>query len=95
MRMFVGDYDSARDMWLASLEIYEQLGIDLEVGRVHAELAALANASGDPQAAIEYGRVAAEIFTEEEFLRLIVLGNLAESYEQSGRNSKVLVKKLR
>ncbi len=71
-------------MWLAALEIYEALGIDLQVARINAELAGLSNASGDPVAAIEYGRVAAEIFKEEEFLRLIVLGNLAESYEQTG-----------
>ena len=54
------------------------------MGRVHAELGALENAAGDPQAAIRYSETAAEMLVDEEFIRLIVLGNLAESYEQTG-----------
>ena len=54
------------------------------MGRVHAELGALANAAGDPQASIGYSETAAEMLAEEEFIRLIVLGNLAESYERTG-----------
>ena len=71
-------------MWLAAMEIYESLGDDLSVGRARAELAALANASGDPRAGIEHGEIAARLLGHEEFLHLIVLGNLAESYEQAG-----------
>ena len=84
MRMAAGDYDGARALWLSALEGYKALGIEIEVGRAYAELAALSNASGDPRAGIEYGEAAAEMLADEEFLRLIVLGNLAESYEQSG-----------
>jgi predicted ATPase/DNA-binding SARP family transcriptional activator len=84
MRLVAGDWDGARTLWLAALETYEQLGVDVEVGRVHAELGALANAAGDPQASIGYSETAAEMLAEEEFIRLIVLGNLAESYERTG-----------
>jgi hypothetical protein len=84
MRLVAGDYDGARALWLAALETYEELGIAVEVGRVYAELAALSNSAGDPEAGIGYGETAAEMLTDEEFLRLIVLGNLAESYEQTG-----------
>ena len=84
MRMWVGDYDTARTMWFAAMEIYESLGDDVNVGRAHAELASLSNASGDPRAGIEHGTVAARLLDHEEFLHLIVLGNLAESYEQAG-----------
>ena len=71
-------------MWFAAMEIYESLGDDVNVGRAHAELASLSNASGDPRAGIEHGTVAARLLEHEEFLHLIVLGNLAESYEQAG-----------
>jgi predicted ATPase/DNA-binding SARP family transcriptional activator len=84
MRMAAGDYEGARAAWLAAMELFEELGDELQIGRVYAELAALANASGDSAAAIEYGEEAARRFADEEFLRLIVLGNLAESYEQTG-----------
>jgi predicted ATPase/DNA-binding SARP family transcriptional activator len=84
MRMAAGDYEGARTLWLSALEEYTELGIEIEVGRIHAELAALSNASGDPRAAIEYGEAAVEMLADEEFLRLIVLGNLSESYEQTG-----------
>jgi tetratricopeptide (TPR) repeat protein len=84
MRMSSGEYDSARAAWLEAMAIFTELGDELQIGRVHAELAALSNAAGDPKAGIEYGVTAARIFADEEFLRLIVLGNLAESYEQTG-----------
>ncbi len=84
MRMSSGEYDSARAAWLEAMAIFTELGNELQIGRVHAELAALSNAAGDPKAGIEYGVTAARIFADEEFLRLIVLGNLAESYEQTG-----------
>ena len=85
MRMSAGDYADARSAWLAAMETYQELGDPLAVARIHAELAALSNAAGEPLQAIEYGRIAAaELDDGEEFLRLIVLGNLAESYEQSG-----------
>jgi len=85
MRMSAGDYDGARAAWLEALEIEREVGNAMAVARIHAELAALWNAAGDPQTSIDYGTVAVELFGEhEEFLRLIVLGNLAESYEQTG-----------
>ncbi len=84
MRMAAGDYDGARTAWLAAMEVFEELGDSLQVGRVYAELAALSNAAGEPAEAIAYGERAAAEFADEEFLRLIVLGNLAESYEQTG-----------
>ena len=84
MRLVAGDYDGARALWLSALETYERLGIRVEVGRVYAELGALENAAGNPQAAIGYSETASEMLGEEEFIRLIVLGNLAESYEQTG-----------
>ncbi len=84
MRLVAGDYDGARTLWLSALETYERLGIEVEVGRVHAELGALENAAGNPEAAIDYSRRASDILADEEFIRLIVLGNLAESYEQTG-----------
>ncbi len=84
MRLVAGDYDGARALWLSALETYERLGIAVEVGRVYAELGALENAAGNPQAAIGYSETASEMLGEEEFIRLIVLGNLAESYEQTG-----------
>ena len=59
MRMSAGDYDDARSAWLAAMETYEELGDRLAVARIHAELAALSNAAGDPRRAIEYGRIAA------------------------------------
>jgi len=83
--MSAGDYDGARDAWLEAMETFAALDDDLQVARVQAELAALSNAAGDPRAAIEHGQTAVELLGEdEEFLRLIVLGNLAESYEQTG-----------
>jgi predicted ATPase/DNA-binding SARP family transcriptional activator len=84
MRMSAGDYDGAREAWLTAMGIFTELGDDLQVARAQAELAALANAAGDPGAGIAYGEQAAAAFADEEFLRLIVLGNLAESYEQIG-----------
>jgi hypothetical protein len=66
------------------METFTALGDTLQIGRVNAELAALANAVGDAPAAIEYGQTAATLLADEEFLRLIVLGNLAESYQQTG-----------
>jgi tetratricopeptide (TPR) repeat protein len=84
MRFVAGDWDGARELWLSALVTYEQLGNQLEVGRVHAELGALENAAGDPQAAIRYSQASAEMLEDEEFIRQIVLGNLAESYEQIG-----------
>ena len=84
MRMSAGDYDGARAAWLSAMETFEELEDGLQIGRIHAELAALSNAAGDPEAGIEYGRTADELLADEEFLRLIVLGNLAESYEQTG-----------
>ena len=83
-RMSAGDYEGARAAWLAARELYEAHGTTLDVARIHSELAGLSNASGDPEAGIRYGEVAAEMLQDEEFLLLIVLGNLAESYEQSG-----------
>jgi predicted ATPase/DNA-binding SARP family transcriptional activator len=84
MRLVAGDWDGARALWLSALETYEELGIDIEVGRVHAELGALANATGDPEAAIGFCEAAARMLEGEEFIHLIVLGNLAEAYERSG-----------
>jgi tetratricopeptide (TPR) repeat protein len=84
IRMAAGDYEGDRQAWLEALPVYEELGEALHVGRIDAELAALSNATGDPDAAIAYGRAAAERFEGEDFLQLIVLGNLAESYEQVG-----------
>ena len=54
------------------------------MGRVHAELGAFENAVGDPQARIRYSETAVETTRDEEFIQLICLGNLAESYEQAG-----------
>ena len=84
MRLVAGDFDGARTLWLSALEAYRQLGIDIEVGRVYAELGALENAAGNPQDAIGYSETASRLLSDEEFIRLIVLGNLAESYEQTG-----------
>jgi tetratricopeptide (TPR) repeat protein len=84
MRMAAGDYEAARELWLEALAVYEEHESAIDVARVHAELAALSNATGDPRGASHYGRIAAERFEGEEFLQLIVLGNLAESYEQAG-----------
>ena len=85
MRMWVGDYDTARTMWFAAMEIYESLGDDVNVGRAHAELASLSNASGDPRGReSSTARWPHACSSREEFLHLIVLGNLAESYEQAG-----------
>ncbi|MGH3012064.1 MAG: ATP-binding protein [Gaiellaceae bacterium] len=84
MRTAAGDYEGARSLWLAALEIYESLGDDLWVGKMLVQLGSLANAAGDPQAGIEYSTAAVELLGDEEFLRLIALGNLAESYEQVG-----------
>ena len=46
MRMWVGDYDTARTMWFAAMETYESLGDDVNVGRAHAELASLSTRPG-------------------------------------------------
>ena len=84
MRLVTGDFDGARTLFLSALEAYTELGDTIEVGRAHAELGALANAVGDPQAGIRYSETAVEMLEGEEFIQLICLGNLAESYEQSG-----------
>ena len=84
MRNVAGDYDGARALWLAALETYENLGTEVEIGKILVQLGAWANAAGDPRAAIEYTTAAVELLADEEFLRLIALGNLAESYEQTG-----------
>jgi tetratricopeptide (TPR) repeat protein len=84
MRMAVGDFDGARALWRSASAMYAQLGNDVEVGRTYAELAACANASGETVEAIEYGERAAAMLAQEEFIHLIVLGNLAEAYEQTG-----------
>ena len=84
MRYVAGDYDGARALWLAALEISETLGNDVEVGRLGTQLGSCANAAGDPEAGIRYLEAAADMLPDEEFLRLIALGNLAESYEQTG-----------
>jgi predicted ATPase/DNA-binding SARP family transcriptional activator len=84
MRFVTGDFDGARTLWLSALDTYTQLGDTVEVGRVHAELGALENAVGDPRAAIGYSETAVEMLDGEEFIQLICMGNLAESYEQSG-----------
>jgi predicted ATPase/DNA-binding SARP family transcriptional activator len=84
MRNVAGDYDGARALWLAALETYETLGAEVEVGRVLTQLSAWANNAGDPKAGIEYSTAAVERLADEEFVRLIALGNLAESYEQTG-----------
>ena len=69
--------------WRRSRPI-ESLGDDFWVGKVLVQLGSLANAAGDSQAGIEYSTAAVELLGDEEFLRLIALGNLAESYEQTG-----------
>jgi len=84
MRLVTGDFEGARTLWLSALEAYTELADTIEVGRVHAELGALENAVGDPRAAIRYSETAVELLEGEEFIQLICLGNLAESYEQSG-----------
>jgi tetratricopeptide (TPR) repeat protein len=84
MRLVAGDFDGARTLWLSALEDYQRLGIEIEVGRVYAELGALENAAGNPDEAIGYSETASQMLAHEEFIRLIVLGNLAESYEQTG-----------
>ena len=84
MRFVAGDYDGARALWLAALEQNEALGDDVEVGRLNTQLGSWANAAGDPQTAIGYLEAAADMLHDEEFIRLIALGNLAESYEQTG-----------
>ena len=84
MRLVAGDFDGARTLWLSALEEYQRLGIEIEVGRVYAELGALENAAGNPEEAIGYSETASQMLAHEEFIRLIVLGNLAESYEQTG-----------
>jgi predicted ATPase/DNA-binding SARP family transcriptional activator len=84
MRLVTGDFDGARSLFLSALEAYTELGDTIEVGRAHAELGALANAVGDPQAGIRSSETAVEMLEGEEFIQLICLGNLAESYEQSG-----------
>ena len=84
MRLVAGDFEGARTLWLSALETYQRLGIEIEVGRVHAELGALENAAGNPEEAIGYSETASQMLAHEEFIRLIVLGNLAESYEQTG-----------
>jgi predicted ATPase/DNA-binding SARP family transcriptional activator len=84
MRMAAGDYDSAGALWRSALDTWTRLGNDVEVGRTYAELAACASASGDTRAALEYGEQAAGIVEQDEFIHLIVLGNLAEAYEQTG-----------
>jgi predicted ATPase/DNA-binding SARP family transcriptional activator len=84
MRNVAGDFDGAYALWLSALENYETLGIELEIGRVLAQLGAWANAAGDPHAAIRYSEAAVEKLADEEFVQLIALGNLAESYERTG-----------
>ena len=84
MRFVAGDWEGARTLWLSALEAYTELGDRVEIGRVHAELGALENAAGNPRAGIHYSELAAEMLEDETFIRLIVLGNLAESYEQTG-----------
>ena len=84
MRLVTGDFDGARTLFLSALEAYAELGDTIEVGRAYAELGALANAVGDPRAGIGYSETAVEMLSGEEFIQLICLGNLAESYEQSG-----------
>ena len=84
MRLVTGDFDGARVLWLSALDLYTQLGDRVEIGRVHAELGALENAVGDPQASIRYSETAVDLLDDEEFIQLICLGNLAESYEQAG-----------
>ena len=85
MRLVAGDFDGARDaVALGARDVRAARGTSSRSGRVHAELGALENAAGDPQEAIGYSETAAEMLEDEEFIRLIVLGNLAESYEQIG-----------
>ena len=84
MRNQAGDFDGARALWLEALETYETVGADVEVGRMLNQLGSWANSVGDPHAAIPYFEAAAAKVSDEEFLRLIALGNLAESYEQTG-----------
>jgi predicted ATPase/DNA-binding SARP family transcriptional activator len=84
MRLLTGDYEGARTLWLSALEAFTELGDTIEVGRAYAELGALENAAGDPRAGIGYSEIAVEMLDGEEFIQLICLGNLAESYEQTG-----------
>lgn len=84
MRNQAGDFDGARALWLEALETYETVGADVEVGRMLNQLGSWANSIGDPHAAIPYFEAAAPKVSDDEFLRLIALGNLAESYEHTG-----------
>jgi predicted ATPase/DNA-binding SARP family transcriptional activator len=84
MRTAAGEHEGARALWLAALETYERLGTEVEIGKVLVQLGSGANAAGDPQAGIEYSTAAVERLGDEEFIRLIALGNLAESYEHTG-----------
>ena len=84
MRAVAGEYDGARTLWLAALEIYRELGETVESGRLLCELGLCFIAVGDVESAISHYEQARDALTDDDFLLQIVLGNLAEAYEQSG-----------
>ncbi len=84
MRGVAGEYDGARALWLAALEIYTELGETVETGRMFSELGYCSIAVGDVKTAISYYEQARDALADEDFVLQIVLGNLAEAYEQTG-----------
>ena len=73
-------------LWLDALEIYRREGDTVQVGRMLSELGMWARGSGDPLAAIAYYEQARDTLADEdeEFLLQLILGNLADAYEQTG-----------
>ena len=73
---------------LSALEAYTELGVTIEVGRVYAELGALENAAGDSSGRDRYSETAVgDAARTRSSSSLSVLGNLAESYEQSATSA--------
>ena len=86
MRGVAGDFLDARTLWLEALDIYRDNGETVEVGRMFSELSYSAIAVGDFESAISFCEQARDTLTgtDEDFILQIVLGNLAECYEQTG-----------
>jgi tetratricopeptide (TPR) repeat protein len=86
MRGVAGEFDEARRLWLEALEIFREHGETVQVGRMLAELGYSAIAIGDFESAISYCEQSRDalVDTDEDFVLQIVLGNLAECYEQTG-----------
>jgi predicted ATPase/DNA-binding SARP family transcriptional activator len=90
MRGVGGEFDEAKSLWLQALEIFREHGETVQVGRMLAEIGYTAMAAGDYESAISYCERSRDalVGTDEDFVLQIVLGNLAECYEQTGDSAR-------